>query len=229
MTKSEIIKNEFLQNGFSLTNEQAQAFEKYYDFLIQENEKYNLTAITSFEDVVTKHFVDSALAFENFSGKVLDVGSGAGFPGVVLAILNPKLQITLVDSLNKRINFLNEVIKLLGLKNVTALHSRVEDLKEKETYDVVTARAVAHLPTLVEYLAPFAKVGGKCVIYKGAEAFEEVESAQKAIKEVGCQLEGMQSFKLKDMSRCVIILRKIDHAPSKYPRPQNKPRKNPIN
>ena len=119
--KSEQIKQRFLQYGFKISSNQAENFEKYYDFLIEENQKYNLTAITEFEDVVLKHFIDCALGISDFYGSVLDVGSGAGFPGIVLAILNPNLKITLVDSLNKRVLFLNNLIQKLGLKNVKGL------------------------------------------------------------------------------------------------------------
>lgn len=228
MNKAEIIKEMFARQGFSLSDEQAEKFETYYNFLLEENEKYNLTAITEFEEVVTKHFIDSAFAINHFSGKVLDVGSGAGFPGVVLAILNPKLDILLLDSLNKRINFLNMLIEKLGLKNVRTVHSRIEDLKEKEKFDFVTARAVANLSTLSEYLLPFLKIGGKAIIYKGADFFDEVEAAQNAIKELGCQLEAIDKFELCGMMRAIIVIRKISHTPAKYPRPGNQPRKNPL-
>lgn len=228
MQRSEIIKQMFSKQGFSISDMQAQQFETYFNFLVQENEKYNLTAITEFEDVVNKHFIDCALAAQYFKGKVLDVGSGAGFPGIVLAILKPELDILLLDSLNKRINFLNVLIEKLDLKNVRTIHSRIEDLKEKENFDFVTARAVANLSTLSEYLLPFVKVGGKAIIYKGAEFFEEVEKAQSAIKELGCQLEAIEKFALNDMVRAIIIIRKINHTPSKFPRSGNQPRKNPL-
>lgn len=228
MQKSEIIKQMFSKQGFFVSDMQAQQFETYFNFLVQENEKYNLTAIIEFEDVVNKHFIDCALAAQYFEGKVLDVGSGAGFPGVVLAILKPELDILLLDSLNKRINFLNALIEKLELKNVRTIHSRIEDLKEKESFDFVTARAVANLSTLSEYLLPFVKVGGKAIIYKGAEFFEEVEKSQSAIKELGCQLEAIEKFALNDMVRAIIILRKINHTPSKFPRSGNQPRKNPL-
>ncbi len=228
MEKSEFIVGAFKKEGFVISGEQAKLFEKYYEFLVAENEKYNLTAITDFEDVVYKHFIDCAIAVNNFSGKVLDVGSGAGFPGVVLAILNPKLEITLLDSLAKRVNFLNTLISLLGLKNIKAIHERIEDFKEKESFDCVTARAVANLSTLSEYLLPFAKKGGKVIVYKGSDFFEEVETSQNAIKILGGQLEEIHHVKIKDMTRAVIVLRKIAQTPPKYPRNGNKPRKNPL-
>lgn len=226
--KKEKILQIFKQEGFNITEKQAEQFEKYFDFLVEENKKYNLTAITEFEDVVYKHFIDCAVGINSFEGTVLDVGSGAGFPGIVLAILNPKLNITLLDSLNKRVNYLNNLISILDLKNVVAIHGRAEEFKDKEKFDRVTARAVAALPTLAEYLLPFIKIGGKAIIYKGADFFEEVESAQNAIKMLGCQTEEIKRYKYLDNLRSLIILRKIDHSPTKFPRPGNQPRKNPL-
>lgn len=226
--KKQQISKIFKQEGFNITEQQAEQFEKFYDFLVSENEKFNLTTITEFEDVVYKHFIDCAVGINFFEGSVLDVGSGAGFPGVVLAILNPKLEITLLDSLNKRVNYLNQLIELLGLKNVKAIHARAEEYKDKEKFDRVTARAVAALPTLSEYLLPFIKVGGKATIYKGADFFDEVESAQNAIKELGCQTEEIKRYRYLDNMRSLIILRKINHSPAKYPRAGNQPRKNPL-
>lgn len=228
MTQEEYITQVFLHHRMKISQQQAQKFKKYYDFLVQENQKFNLTAITNFEDVVLKHFVDSAVAVGKFKGSVLDVGSGAGFPGVVLAILRDDLQITLLDSLNKRVNFLNQLIMLLQLKNVKAVHARVEDFKEKQQFDCVTARAVANMQTLSEYLLPFVKIGGRAIIYKGAEFFDELENSQNAIKTLGGQLEEIERYNLKDAMRAIVVLRKISAAPSKFPRGGNLPRKNPL-
>ena len=228
MTQEEYITQVFLHHRMKISQQQAQKFKKYYDFLVQENQKFNLTAITNFEDVVLKHFVDSAVAVGKFKGSVLDVGSGAGFPGVVLAILRDDLQITLLDSLNKRVNFLNQLIMLLQLKNIKAVHARVEDFKEKQQFDCVTARAVANMQTLSEYLLPFVKIGGRAIIYKGAEFFDELENSQNAIKTLGGQLEEIERYNLKDAMRAIVVLRKISAAPSKFPRGGNLPRKNPL-
>lgn len=228
MTQEEYITQVFLHHRMKISQQQAQKFKKYYDFLVQENQKFNLTAITNFEDVVLKHFVDSAVAVGRFKGSVLDVGSGAGFPGVVLAILRDDLQITLLDSLNKRVNFLNQLIMLLQLKNVKAVHTRVEDFKEKQQFDCVTARAVANMQTLSEYLLPFVKIGGRAIIYKGAEFFDELENSQNAIKTLGGQLEEIERYNLKDAMRAIVVLRKVSAAPSKFPRGGNLPRKNPL-
>ena len=228
MTQEEYITQVFLHHRMKISQQQAQKFKKYYDFLVQENQKFNLTAITNFEDVVLKHFVDSAVAVGKFKGSVLDVGSGSGFPGVVLAVLRDDLQITLLDSLNKRVNFLNQLIMLLQLKNVKAVHARVEDFKEKQRFDCVTARAVANMQTLSEYLLPFVKIGGRAIIYKGAEFFDELEKSQNAIKTLGGQLEEIERYNLKDAMRAIVVLRKVSAAPSKFPRGGNLPRKNPL-
>ena len=228
MQNAETIKQTFLKHRMKISQKQAEKFEKYYQFLIEENKKFNLTAITEFEDVVLKHFIDSAVAVGKFKGKVLDVGSGAGFPGIVLAILRDDIQITLLDSLNKRVNFLNSLIELLELKNVKAVHARIEDFEEKQAFDCVTARAVANMQTLSEYLLPFVKIGGKAIIYKGADFFEELENAQNAIKTLGGQLEEIERYNLNDMMRAIIVLRKVGSAPAKFPRGGNLPRKNPL-
>lgn len=228
MSEEELIKKVFHENGMDITDKSASQLFTYYKYLVEENNKFNLTAITDFKDVVYKHFLDSALAIKNFKGKVLDVGSGAGFPGIVIAILNPNLKITLLDSLNKRINFLSELIKILNLKNVEAAHCRIEDYNKKEEYDVVTARAVANLSTLAEYLIPFLKIGGNAVIYKGADIFEELESAQEAISVLGAQISEIQRYNYENNSRALIILRKIRKTPGNYPRKGNLPRKKPL-
>ena len=228
MSEEELIKKVFHENGMDITDKSASQLFTYYKYLVEENNKFNLTAITDFKDVVYKHFLDSALAIKNFKGKVLDVGSGAGFPGIVIAILNPNLKITLLDSLNKRINFLSELIKILNLKNVEAVHCRIEDYNKKEEYDVVTARAVANLSTLAEYLIPFLKIGGNAVIYKGADIFEELESAQEAISVLGAQISEIQRYNYENNSRALIILRKIRKTPGIYPRKGNLPRKKPL-
>lgn len=228
MQSADEIKQAFLGYRMKISQEQAEKFKTYYEFLIEENKKINLTAITEFEDVVLKHFIDSAVAVSKFKGSVLDVGSGAGFPGIVLAILRNDLQITLLDSLNKRITFLNELIKLLNLKNVKTVHSRIEDFNQKQMFDCVTARAVANLQTLSEYLLPFVKIDGKAIIYKGADFFDELENAQNAIKVLGSQVEEVERYNLNGMSRALLVLRKIMPAPQNFPRSGNLPRKKPL-
>lgn len=224
----EKIKTLFNESKLQISDGQAEKLFAFYNFLIEENVKYNLTAIVEFEEVVKKHFIDSAVAVNYFKGKVLDVGAGAGFPSIVLAILKPELEITMIDSLNKRVNFLSEVCKRLEIKNAKAIHVRAEDFKAKESFDVITARAVAQLRTLSEYLLPFAKVGGKVVCYKGGDVFEEVENAQSAIKILGGQVEEITKFSIFDNLRTIVLMRKISHTPPGYPRGGNLPRKKPL-
>lgn len=222
------IKELFEKARIKISDNQAEKLLKFYNFLMAENEKYNLTAIKDFKDVVIKHFIDSAVATQYFYGKVLDVGAGAGFPGVVLAILNPKLEITLVDSLNKRVNFLNSLKNELKLSNIIAIHSRIEDFQKKAEFDCVTARAVAELPTLLEYLLPFLKIGGRAIIYKGGNCFEEVEKSSEALKILGGQIEEMTKYSIFDNLRTLITVRKVASTPHNFPRGGNLPRKKPL-
>lgn len=224
----EKIKKMFEQAKIFISDSQAEKLFAFFQILIRENEKYNLTAITEYDDVIKKHFIDSAVALNYFSGNVLDVGSGAGFPGIVLAILNEKLKLTLVDSLNKRVNFLNMVKDELKLNNITTFHSRIEDFKQKNSFDCVTARAVAELPTLLEYLLPFVKVGGRAIVYKGANCFEEVEKSSTALNVLGGQIEEISKFSLFDNLRTLVVVKKISKSPNNFPRGGNLPRKKPL-
>jgi len=229
-----LIKNTFENYGFNLSDLQAEQFEKYYNYLVEENEKFNLTAITEAQDVVVKHFVDSILP----SGKIpqnttiIDVGTGAGFPGVPLKILRPDLKITLLDSLNKRVEFLKRLCNLLGLENVTFVHSRAEDyVKEKrEKFDIAISRAVASVPTLSEYLLPYVKKGGQIIMYKGSKAEEELDAGQKAIKVLGGEVKEITDYLLseKDGIRKIIVIDKKNATPSIYPRGKNLPKTKPI-
>lgn len=225
MSKREI----FVKYGYNLEENQLQQFDKYYHYLVECNEKFNLTAITEENEVYVKHFVDSLLGerFVKKGATVVDVGAGAGFPSVPLKIARPDLDVTMVDSLSKRVNFLNEVGALLDIK-LTACHDRAEDFakKARESYDVAVARAVAPLNVLLEYLAPLVKVGGKVLAYKTDES--EVETAQKAVKTLGLRVVGAHYFVLEGASRCVLEFEKVTNTPSQYPRGQNKPRKNPL-
>ena len=184
--------------GVTLSDEQIQQFLKYYEMLVEWNEVMNLTAITEYDEVMKKHFVDSislCKAYDVTQNKtVIDVGTGAGFPGLVLKIAFPDLQVTLLDSLNKRINFLNEVIAALGLTGVETIHGRAEDFakpgKCREKYDLCVSRAVANLSTLSEYCLPFVKVGGKFISYKSEKITEEMNAAQHAVKILGGKMDG---------------------------------------
>ena len=225
-----------IKDMMNIDEEKAIKFEKYKDLLLEWNKKINLTAITEEDEIILKHFIDSCsiLKYIENNQKIIDVGTGAGFPGIPLKIMNESLDITLVDSLNKRVNFLNEVIKELELKNIEAIHSRAEDIgkddKYREKYDIATSRAVANLSTLLEYLMPFVKVNGMCICMKGPNIEEELNEAKKAIKEFGGKLEEVYNFKLpnSDIERNIIIVRKIEKIKLKYPRKAGIPAKEPI-
>lgn len=228
------IKEVFSKYGFSLSSLQINQFERYYEFLISENKKYNLTAITEKKDVIFKHFLDSCLAEKNIikNAKIIDIGSGAGFPSIPLKILRSDIKFVLVDSLNKRVNFLNELIKILNLQDVEAVHARAEDyIKDnREKFDYAVARAVAPLNTLLEYLVPYVKVGGECLIYKSQKLEDEIETSQNALKVLGCKVEKIESFNIDeiDAARKILIIKKCFVTPIKYPRGKNLPKTKPI-
>ena len=225
--------NEF---DIKINDEQIKSFEKYMNLLLEWNEKINLTAITQPEEIKLKHFVDSltVLKYINDDDKVIDIGTGAGFPGIPLKIMNENTKITLLDSLNKRINFLNIVIETLNLRNIQAIHGRAEEIARnklyREKYDVAVSRAVANLSTLTEYMLPFVKIGGKCICMKGANVNEELERAQNAIKELGGEIEKIDNFFLSDNDneRNIIIIKKVKETKSKYPRKAGTPSKEPL-
>lgn len=224
------------QIGIELKEEQLEKFYLYMNILLEWNEKINLTAITNEEEIILKHFVDS-LTINKYieEGKsIIDVGTGAGFPGIPIKILREDLKVTLLDSLNKRINFLNEVIEKLDLKNIECIHGRAEEFGKnknyREKYDFATSRAVANMSTLSEYLIPFVKVGGKVLAMKGDKAEEELEEAKKAIKLLGGKVENIDNFYLpdSDIKRNIIIIKKIEKTERKFPRKPGTPAKEPI-
>jgi len=209
-------------------------FDKYFEFLIAENNKMNLTAITEEQDVLIKHFLDSVLA-EKFIPKnasVVDVGSGAGFPAIPLKIVRDDLNITMIDSLLKRINFLNETTSLLGLKNAFAYHARAEDFAKtkRESFDICVSRAVAPLNTLLEYVLPLIKVGGTAIIYKSSKLDEELKTAKNALNILGGKIEKIDEFFIeeKQLYRNFLIIKKVSKTPQKYPRGKNQPRTSPL-
>lgn len=222
--------------NIEINEEQIKSFEKYMNLLLEWNEKINLTAITQPDEVKLKHFVDSLTVLKhiNDDDKVIDIGTGAGFPGIPLKIMNENTKITLLDSLNKRINFLNIVIETLNLRNIQAIHGRAEEIARnklyREKYDVAVSRAVANLSTLTEYMLPFVKVGGKCICMKGANVNEELERAQNAIKELGGEIERVDNFYLSDNDneRNIIVIKKVKETNSKYPRKAGTPSKEPL-
>lgn len=230
----ELIKNIFESYSFTLTGSQIEKFEIYYNFLIEENKKYNLTAITDEKEVIVKHFVDSILPINTIKkgSFVIDVGTGAGFPGLPLKILRDDIKLTLLDSLQKRINFLNLLLEKLNIKDVKTIHSRAEDYcKEKrECFDYSLSRAVASIPTLAEYLIPFVKVGGEVVMYKSEKLEEELSLGQKAIATLGGKVEKIDDYTLKEVdgTRKILFIKKINSTNKKYPRPKNLPKLKPI-
>lgn len=231
--KEELI-SKFNKFGFTITDLQANQFETYYNLLIDWNNKINLTAITEQSEVIEKHFIDSILPINSFStnATVIDIGSGAGFPGIPLKIMRPDLNITLLDSLNKRINFLNTVIAELKLTNITAIHGRSEDIakmpKYREIFDIVTARAVAKLNTLAEYCIPFIKVNGKFIAYKSIDLDQEIKDSANSMNKLYFKHNTTLKYTLNNNERNIGIFTKINKTTSNYPRGQNKPRTNPL-
>lgn len=226
------IKEIFKKHKIVLSEEQERRFLKYYDFLVSENQKYNLTAITSKEEVFYKHFLDSVLPESEITenAKIIDIGSGAGFPAVPLKIVRPDLKFALVDSLNKRVNFLNELFILLNLGDIKAVHARAEDfIKEnRESYDFAVARAVAPLNTLLEYMVPYLKVGGRCLIYKSQKLEEEIVEAKKAMEILSVKIVKVLEYELSDASRKILIVEKTEKTNEKYPRGKNLPKLKPL-
>ena len=219
-----------------LSEEQIEKFFEYMKILLEWNEKINLTAITEQEDIILKHFIDSitVLDFIKNENRIIDVGTGAGFPGLPIAIMREDAQVTLLDSLNKRIIFLNETIKQINLKNVNTMHGRAEDIGQnketREKYDIAISRAVANLTTLVEYLLPFVNVGGKCICMKGPNIEEELKNAEFAIKELGGKVENVKKIMLpnSDIARNIVVIKKIKETSNKYPRKAGLPAKQPL-
>lgn len=224
--------------GILLTDNMLIQFQKYYEMLIEKNKVMNLTAITEWNEVVDKHFIDSISLVKaaDLTGEkyILDLGCGAGFPGIPLKIVFPQLKLVLLDSLNKRILFLQDVIEELGLQKVEALHGRAEDYAKKEEYreqfDYCVSRAVANLTTLSEYCLPYVKVGGKFISYKSGKVKEELSEIGKAMFLLGGKIEDVISFSLPEteMERDFVVIRKDKKTPKKYPRKAGLPGKEPL-
>lgn len=233
----ELLYNTALETGINLTDIQLQKFQIYYNLLIETNKVMNLTSITEEKDVVLKHFIDS-LAIKNYidisNGRVIDIGTGAGFPGIPLAIIYNDTQFTLMDSLNKRINFINTVMEECKLYNIETVHSRAEDLGHnnvyREKYDYCVSRAVAAIPVLLEYCIPFLKTGGKFISYKSEKAEEEISLSGNAQKKLGCRFDKLYSFDLPgtDISRKFVVFEKIKTTNRAYPRQAGKPKRSSL-
>mgnify|MGYP004450951811 CR=1 FL=1 len=208
----------------------------YMELLIEWNEKINLTAITNPEEIILKHFIDSLTISKEIpkGASLVDVGTGAGFPGIPIKILREDINVTLVDSLNKRIKFLDEVIEQLNLTDISAVHARAEEFgkmdKYREKFDVATSRAVANLSTLSEYLITLLTENGIAIFMKGSDIKEELEDAINPIKILGGKIEKVEDFNLplSDIKRCIIISKKINKTPEKYPRKPGIPAKGPL-
>lgn len=224
--------------GIQLTVQQKDQFFEYYRLLVQWNEFMNLTAITEMEEVMEKHFVDSlALSKAAEVGKIetlIDVGTGAGFPGIPLKIAYPHLRVVLLDSLNKRVKFLSTVIETLGLTNIQAVHGRAEDAARQKAYreqfDAAVSRAVANMASLSEYCLPFIKVGGVFVPYKSGNIEEELKDAGKAVKTLGGTIRRVEKFQLPDtdIERSLVLIKKTERTDKRYPRKAGLPSKEPI-
>lgn len=230
--------NEF---HITLSDIQAEQFITYYEMLVKKNQVMNLTAITDWDEVLKKHFVDSLSLVKTFDLSsagaeisLIDIGTGAGFPGIPLKIAFPDVKVTLMDSLNKRVDFLNEVIAALKLDGINAIHGRAEDFAKpdqlREKYDLCVSRAVANLSTLSEYCLPYVKVGGKFISYKSEKSAEEMEEAENAIDILGGKIQDQITFMLpgSDIYRNLVVIEKINETPQKYPRKAGTASKKPL-
>lgn len=222
--------------NLDLTEEQIRNFYDFMNLLIEKNKVMNLTGITEPKEVILKHFIDSLTVLKdiNENDSVIDVGTGAGFPGIPLKIAKNSLEVTLLDSLNKRINFLNEVIENINLDKIKTIHGRAEDFGQnaeyREKYDVAVSRAVAPLNILLEYMLPFVKAGGICICMKGSNCDEEIENAKNAIEILGGKIEKIEKFNLpnSDNNRTILTIKKLKKTSRQYPRKAGIPTKNPL-
>ena len=232
-----ILENGCQELGIQLNGQQKEQFIKFYEYLIEKNKVMNLTGITDFEEVLTKHFLDSLSCVKTIDmtkvKTMIDIGTGAGFPGVPLKIAFPHLQACLLDSLKKRVNFLEESFQLLGLTDITAIHGRAEEYarnKEyREQYDLCVSRAVSNLATLSEYCLPYVKVGGNFISYKSGTVQEELQQAEKAVKILGGKIQDVVYFNLPDseIQRSLVVIEKMKPTPGRYPRKAGTPLKEP--
>ena len=232
------IIDEMHKLGISLTEQQSEQLYEYYRLLVEWNSFMNLTGITEFSEVVQKHFVDSLSIVKvknmNDVDNLIDVGTGAGFPGLPLKIVFPHLKVTLLDSLNKRIDFLNAVIEKTGLTGIETIHGRAEDFAKpglkREIYDLCVSRAVANLATLSEYCLPYVKIGGEFIPYKSGEVADELQYAKSAVFLLGGKVESCENFDLpgSDIHRSLVQIKKVGGCPKKYPRKAGMPSKVPL-
>ncbi len=228
------LKIELQKYSFKHDDEILNMFDIYYNLLIEKSKQFNLTAITEQSEIIVKHFIDSLLAEKKISEQayLIDIGSGAGLPAIPLKIIKNNLKVVAVDSVNKKVNFINEVAQKLQLKDFRAIHTRSEDLAHelnyRECFDVAVSRAVAKLNVLCEYALPFLKIGGIMIAYKSVEANTELLEAKTAISKLGGELIEIEQFQLGEMCRALVIIKKRKQTPANFPRTLNKPRTNPI-
>ena len=225
------MKELFDKYNIELNDKQLEKLKMFYEDVIEKNKVLNLTAITEENDFYIKHYVDSLLPAKDLKGRILDIGTGAGFPGMPLKIFNEDLKLYLLDSLNKRLIFINEEIKKLSLNNIFTVHSRCEDYaktKERESFDYVVSRAVAKLNTLCEYALPFLKIGGIFIAYKSGDIQEELENSKNAIEKLGGKVVEIKTYNIEDNARTLIYIKKIKKTPNQFPRGQNKPKTMPL-
>lgn len=229
----ELFHKELLRNNIKdVKNEEK--FYKYMKILLEWNEKINLTAIKDENEFIIKHFIDSLTInkYINKNNNIIDVGTGAGFPGLPIKLFHEELSVTLLDSVRKKVNVLNDIIQKLDLKDIEAVHSRAEDFAKnnRESYDVAVSRAVANMSTLVEYLIPFVKINGIVICMKGPNFEEELKFAKNAINTLGGKIEKIESINIdEELERNIIIIKKVKETPKQYPRGNAKPLKEPIN
>lgn len=233
-----IFEQEVDNLGLVLSKKQKEQFDQYYNLLIEWNKVMNLTAITDYDQVNLKHFTDSLTIVKVISMEkmenMIDVGTGAGFPGIPIKIMFPHLKVVLLDSLNKRVKFLNTVIEELGLKDISAVHGRAEDIGKnklyREKFDLCVSRAVANLSTLCEYCLPFVGITGYFCSYKSADSDKEIKNSENAVKILGGEIKSVDKFNLPgtDMGRAIVNVEKIKNTPKKYPRKAGLPAKEPL-
>ena len=231
-----LLKEYFSQWNIPCSEDKLMQFMEYRDLVLEYNQKLNLTSITDPDEFLLKHFVDSVVIcdMEEFmdARRIMDLGTGAGFPGVPLAILAPDKQFVLADSLDKRIRAVTEMTREIGLRNVTCIHGRAEELgrdrNHREKYDLCVSRAVADLSVLSEYCLPFVKEGGSFIAYKGPDVDDEVSRAMTAVEELGGAVDAVEEIEIDDMTRSLVVIYKETKTPGKYPRTPGKPKKSPI-
>lgn len=230
-----IFEQECRNNKINYDKNKSELLFQYMNLILDWNTQINVTAIREEKEFIVKHFIDSLTVDYLLEGKIrmLDIGTGAGFPGIPLKIYHPEIQVSLIDSVNKKITVLKDVIEKLGLNDIEALHIRAEDLAKntnyREKFDVVTTRAVSNLATIAEYMLPFVRLGGIAICMKGPNLEEELENSKKAIKVLGGEIDKIDKFVVDgEYERNIVIIRKIKETEHKYPRGQGKPLKNPI-